>query len=361
MSKKKRKHKTTAAKAPAMLQIETARVTSDLEKVIFGKELDSDFLGRYNIAYDLLQFAYKSVADMPKEKRRSTNVKVNVFDDEYLAWLDLSGRKNSKKSQGAYVKSLSNKDALRLLQKHNMDVSITVGTISFTLMYDRKPDKKLGMLVIPEEARLGFQAVLEHYFGEGNVWIPNWTMMPHTMEKYYDKLFSIGVSQLIEGAKIPENPFAYQRLQRSPLCLEYRLSIPFCVKWKTDTATFRGDIISTFIEKDGTIRIPAVDVSCVNLTSSKGKDPYQAPQSFINVMELDFYKKLGETFDTSKYLIDHCLVNAPVQVIIEKGLDKIFEDAARRSCTREDVANMADKLVFKGDKGPAWMNSIRLS
>ena len=116
--------------------------------------------------------------------------------------------------------------------------------------------------------------------------------MPHTMEKYYDKLFSIGVSQLIEGAKIPENPFAYQRLQRSPLCpgVSFVYSV-LALSGKTDTATFRGDIISTFIEKDGTIRIPAVDVSCVNLTSSKGKDPYQAPQSFINVMELDFIQK----------------------------------------------------------------------
>ena len=46
--------------------------------------------------------------------------------------------------------------------------------------------------------------------------------------------------------------------------------------------------------------------------------------------------------------------------LLKKDLIKIFEDAARRSCTREDVANMADRLVFKGDQGTSrGMNSIR--
>lgn len=94
-----------------------------------------------------------------------------VIDEEYYAWLEKTGKVDEEPNRIAYINSVSDADADRLLHKNRLDVTYTICVIPVVVFYDLGTPPLTRWELSQNTKNLIF-ACLSRIFGEANVYFP---------------------------------------------------------------------------------------------------------------------------------------------------------------------------------------------
>ena len=177
------------------------------------------------------------------EKNPDLSYRIITIDDEYFEYLNAHNIENTSQNRIEYIKQVTDEDALRLYIKHKDEfMSYKVAGMPITL-YSKElyPTDKAINTELPEELRKKIERYLEQFYGEKNVYVPQYLLKPSTILTDYERFYSLADDYLENNRKIKLGIYGTQTIKKGTNIT--RLYIPIYFRIVPTTMRFTKDTI----------------------------------------------------------------------------------------------------------------------
>lgn len=365
MSKKHRKKRGAKQKQASFAMYTAFRTTYDTWMALYPNSSFDDWASdsvQFNLRLYTSQILRGIMNGMGKteiddEMSRHIMLRIVVIDEQYLNWLEQTGREHGEDSLIKYASTLSDAALSELIKKNNFDINLEVGMLSM-VWETAKPTRKLGAMELPDFVQADMLKYLEAFFGKGNVFLPGWVGTPSLLMKYAAQIKAAAYEYFYIDEKSIANPFQHQRPKMSNRGNYYRLSIPFGVRWIRSSPYISGDFDSSFCDREGKLSVPATNMTCITVYGEAEESIHVDETVDSNIFHHEFVNHIADNFGRDKQI---CLDPGFTDTWAYDDAEDYVSHAVSRTSAfaqaRADVQslNEQDKLKFEGSDGPLWM------
>lgn len=175
------------------------------------------------------------------------SIKVIVIDDEYYGWLRKNRKEDTEGNRLAYMNTVSDEDADRLLHKNHLDVTYTACVIPVIVLYDNGVPP-ITRWELSKNTKDIIHNCLIRVFGESDVYFPGTVGKIDDVFKKEERLLEQAARYFDEGVT-PKN-YRDTEQKHKGACNAAIAAIPFVVRYVHSAIS----PVNVILEKEGPFR-----------------------------------------------------------------------------------------------------------